>query len=112
MVPAGNYTSLQLLTKLNSLISAVNSNLSVTYNLNTWTFSFVFSAATPNTGLLILSKSTINQLIGFLSSAAVRAVAGTITSAIPVQFTDNRYLFIECKLRQDLKQKKAIYNNR
>ena len=60
-VPAGNYTSSQLLTELNSLISAVNSNLSVTYDSNTWTFSFVFSSASPNTGSLILSQSTINR---------------------------------------------------
>ena len=96
-VPAGNYTSSQLLTELNSLISAVNSNLSVTYDSNTWTFSFIFSSALPNTGSLILSQSTINQLIGFLSPAVDTAAAGTVTSAIPAQFMDNRFLFIECE---------------
>ena len=89
----GSYTLSELQTELNSQVQTINSNISVTLDNNTWMFTFNFSSATPNTGQLLLSKSTINRLIGFPSTTDT-SLSGSITSTIPALTLDQSFIFI------------------
>ncbi len=96
-ITPGSYTLSQLQSALNTVIQAINSNLSVSLNSQTWTYSFIFLAATPNTDSFVLSQSTINRLIGFPSSINT-VVAGSLTSTSVALFMDQAFLFINLDL--------------
>lgn len=92
-ISPGNYTLSQLGTALNSAVGTINSNITCTLNSIQWTFTFSFSAASPSTGQLILSQSTINRLIGFPSTTDTTN-SSNLTSTSVALLLDQAFLFI------------------
>lgn len=96
-VPVGIYSPATLATELNTLAQAnINSNITVSFNSTNYLFTFNFSSASPNTGALVLSSSTLNYFLGF----GAPNTGGTTPSATSISSTTvandmmNQYLLI------------------
>ena len=92
-ITPGNYTLTSLTAALNTALGNINSNITCTLNSTNWTLTFSFASASPNTGSLILSQSTINRLIGFQTTTNTSS-AQTLTSTSVPTFNDQNLLFI------------------
>ncbi len=92
-ITPGNYTLAGLQSALNTAVQTINSNINVSLDNQTWRFTFSFSSASPNTGSLILSQSTINRLIGFPSTTNTNS-ASMLTSTSVALMNDQAFLFI------------------
>ncbi len=93
VVDNGNYSLADLASALQSgLQSTVDPGVTCSYNAKQFKFTINFSGATPGTGILKLSTSTMNRLIGFgtvdTSDAASHISTTAAQSMIP------SYLFI------------------
>lgn len=93
-ITPGSYTANTLASAINSAFQAINANLSVTFDSSTFKFTFTFSAAAPAVGVLNLSQSTMNDLIGYSPTASDTSSAGTQTSTQASQMNPINYLFI------------------
>jgi hypothetical protein len=93
-ITPGSYTAATLATALNTSFQAIDANLSVTFNSATYKFTFTFSAATPSVGVLNLATSTMNDLIGYATTASDTGSAGSQTSTQAAQLNPVNYLFI------------------
>ena len=95
-IAGGNYSLTQLASALQTQIqSTINSNITVTFSVQQFTFVFNFANASPNQGSLILSKSTqsLCRILGF--PGTVDTIPQSILiSTTASQSMDQQYLYI------------------
>lgn len=90
----GNYSLSQLAAAIQTYVQAqINSNITVTFNVQQFTFTFNFSNATPSTGSLLISKSTMGRILGFPGTNDILDQS-VITSTSASQSMDQQYLYI------------------
>jgi hypothetical protein len=91
-IPPGNYSFSQLQSTIQTSISAINSQFTITYNVNTGLYSF--STTTQAFGLdASASTSILSNLMGFLPQV-YPASTSTITSTNVADLSGPKYLYV------------------
>ena len=93
-IATGSYTGASLATALQNAIAAIRPGFLVTYDTNTWKFTFTQPAAI-SWSLSFLTKYTLYSVLGFrVSTYSASGAGSTIVSPFVAQVTGPLYLSI------------------